>query len=135
MVKIIASYNGEKRTTLTHTPSGNSITTDAPKDNNGKGESFSPTDLLAASLGACMMTVMGIHADKNSIDLSGSAYEVIKHMAADPRRVSRLDVVINLPMHLSANQRNELEEIATGCPVKRSIHPDIDVQLKFNYNI
>ena len=96
---------------------------------------FSPTDLLAASLGACMMTVMGIHADKNAIDLSGSTYEVTKHMSADPRRVSKLDVSINLPKHLSANQRNELKETATGCPVKRSIHPDIDVQLKFNYNI
>lgn len=135
MVKITAQYLGQKRTQLTHTPSSNVITTDAPLDNNGKGEAFSPTDLMASSLGACMMTVMGIYADNNNIDLSRATFEVIKHMAANPRRVSMIDINIVLPQSLSAPIRSTLEEIAANCPVKKSIHPDIVVNLEFSYTL
>jgi putative redox protein len=133
MVEISGIYEGEKHCALTHGPSKNIIHTDAPLDNNGRGESFSPTDLLAASLGSCMMTVMGIYADKNAIDLKGSTFKMVKEMQASPRKISSITIELNLPAHLSESERSTLEKVADTCPVKLSLHPDVKIPLKFNY--
>lgn len=135
MVEITGIYEGEKHCQLTHGPSKNSIFTDAPKDNNGRGEAFSPTDLLAASLGSCMMTVMGIYADNHGIDLTGSSFKVVKEMQASPRKVSTLTIEIKMPEALSTKDREILERIADTCPVKLSLHPDLKIPLSFDYSV
>jgi len=125
-------YNGGLRTTCTHIKSGNSFETDAPVDNNGKGERFSPTDLLATSLGTCMLTVMGIRARKNGFDLDGVKIEVEKIMKADPRRVGGINLSYHFPDNLKAVDENTkilLKKIAQACPVMLSIHPDIQVNV------
>lgn len=136
MVQIDATYLGELRCSATHAPSGNVLTTDAPKDNHGLGEAFSPTDLLATALGTCMLTIMGISARKHGLDLAGAAVRVIKEMAppaTPPRRVARLTVTFTLPAHLSPEQRTALENAAKSCPVHHSLHPDLVTDLTFNY--
>lgn len=135
MVEITGIYEGEKHCQLTHGPSKNTIFTDAPKDNNGRGEAFSPTDLLAASLGSCMMTVMGIYADNHGIDLTGSSFKVVKEMQASPRKVSTLTIEIKMPEALSTKDREILERIADTCPVKLSLHPDLKIPLSFDYSV
>jgi len=125
-------YNGGLRTTCTHIKSGNSFETDAPVDNNGKGERFSPTDLLATSLGTCMLTVMGIRARKSGFDLDGVKIEVEKIMKADPRRVGGINLSYQIPHNLKALDENTkiiLKKIAQTCPVMLSIHPDIEVNV------
>ena len=125
-------YNGGLRTTCTHIKSGNSFETDAPVDNNGKGERFSPTDLLATSLGTCMLTVMGIRARKAGFDLDGVKIEVEKIMKADPRRVGGINLSYHIPDNLKAVDENTkilLKKIAQACPVMLSIHPDIQVNV------
>jgi uncharacterized OsmC-like protein len=134
MVEMNALYTGEKHCELTHGPSGAVISTDAPKDNNGRGEAFSPTDLLAASLGVCMLTVMGIQADQKGWDMKGASAKVIKEMAANPRRVSKITVHIQMPAHLNTETRSHLEKTALSCPVKYSLHPDIVLDIKFSYS-
>ncbi len=128
-------YQGDLRTIAKHIQSGNTFETDAPVDNNGRGERFSPTDLLATSLGACMMTVMGIKARDMNLELKGTRVEITKKMAADPRRVSGIEVVIHFPEALEADekQRTILERTAITCPVQMSIHPDIQIELEFNW--
>lgn len=124
------SYEGGLRTTCTHLKSGSYFETDAPTDNNGKGERFSPTDLLATSLGTCMLTVMGIKARSLGFDLDGLQVEVLKHMKADPRRISAIDLVMHIPenlVHLNREHVETLRYIADNCPVMKSIHPDIVV--------
>lgn len=135
MVKITGIYEGEKHCELTHGPSLSKIATDAPKDNFGRGEAFSPTDLAAAALGSCMMTVMGIYAEKNNIVLTGSRFSVEKHMKQNPRMISELDVQLDLPQTLSESERDTLENIALNCPVKLSLHPDIKMTIAFNYTV
>lgn len=135
MVEITGIYEGEKHCQLVHGPSKNSIFTDAPKDNNGRGEAFSPTDLLAASLGSCMMTVMGIYADNHGIDLTGSSFKVLKEMQASPRKVSTLTIELKMPAALTQKDREILERIAETCPVRLSLHPDIQIPLLFHYSI
>jgi putative redox protein len=128
MVTIQLSYQGGLRCSATHLPSGNILTTDAPVDNNGKGESFSPTDLLATGLGACMATVMGIVAERKQIPLDGLSVEVRKHMSTDtPRRISKLEVDIHMPLPADHPERALLESAARGCPVHHSLHPDIEI--------
>jgi putative redox protein len=125
-------YNGGLRTTCTHIKSGNSFETDAPVDNNGKGERFSPTDLLATSLGTCMLTVMGIRARKSGFDLDGVKIEVEKIMKADPRRVGGINLSYQIPDNLKTVDENTkviLKKIAQTCPVMLSIHPDIEVNV------
>jgi len=125
-------YNGGLRTTCTHIKSGNSFETDAPVDNNGKGERFSPTDLLATSLGTCMLTVMGIRARKSGFDLDGVKIDVEKIMKADPRRVGGINLSYQIPDNLKALDENTkiiLKKIAQTCPVMLSIHPDIEVNV------
>jgi putative redox protein len=131
----IIKYNGSLRTTAIHIRSGNSIITDAPVDNHGKGAAFSPTDLLATSLGSCMLSIMGIVAERNGIDLKNTEATVEKIMAADPRRVAQVNVTIIFPPELKADskQRQLLENAALTCPVAKSLHSDLVQSVKFEY--
>lgn len=134
MVKIKMIYEGNLRCALTHEPSGSVIHTDAPKDNMGKGEDFSPTDLLAAALGSCMLTVMGIVASRHSIDLTGTTVEVTKEMATTPvRRVGSLSVTFHMTASIPQDKRNMLETAAHSCPVHKSLHPEVKTPIKFIY--
>ncbi|HEY6975988.1 MAG TPA: OsmC family protein [Chitinophagaceae bacterium] len=129
-------YKGELRTEAMHLQSGTVIETDAPTDNQGKGEKFSPSDLLATSLGNCMMTIMGIKARNMNIDLNHTKINVSKIMKADPRRVGEIDVEFHFPGGLQLNEKQQaiLENAALTCPVAKSIHPDIILDVKFNWN-
>lgn len=134
MVEIDVAYEGDLHTTCRHGPSGRELETDAPVDNQGRGESFSPTDLLATALGTCMLTVMGIVARREGWKLEGARTRVEKHMVADPvRRVGRLVLRFELPAGFSADARTTLEEAASTCPVKQSIHPEIETELIFDW--
>jgi len=124
-------YQGSLRTKSTHQPSGDSLLTDAPIDNKGKGEAFSPTDLLASSLGSCMVTIMGIKADDLEICIDDSEITVTKHMNVDgPRRIVQLDVTISIPHKISSKHMQSLERSALECPVAKSIHPDLNINFK-----
>lgn len=133
MVQVTAIYEGEKHCELTHGPSQSRIATDAPKDNNGKGELFSPTDLVAAAMGSCMLTVMAIGAEKDGVVLKGSHAQIEKEMTAAPRRIAKLTVNLYLPKNIEAAYRKKLEDSALGCPVKRSLHPDVELPVLFHY--
>ena len=134
MVEIDIQYQGELHTRAQHGPSSATLETDAPKDNEGKGESFSPTDLLATALGSCMMTVMGIVARRHEWPLEGASVRVEKHMVADPvRRVGRLDVSFDLPAGIPEKARPVLERAAHTCPVHKSLHPDTEVKTTFHW--
>jgi len=125
MVDISIVYQGALRCAAEH-PSGAVITTDAPKDNHGKGESFSPTDLVATALGSCMLTIMGIAARKMQIDIAGTKVTVTKEMVTAPiRRIGKLTTMIALPTALNDEQKAQLEKAALTCPVHQSLHPDI----------
>lgn len=117
-------------TTATHLRSGTSIVTDAPVDNNGKGAAFSPTDLMATSLASCMLTIMGILAEKNQMNIDGTTAEVLKIMAENPRRVEGIHITMTMPAIAYADkEKSMLSHAALNCPVMKSIHPDIDVKL------
>ena len=134
MIPISITYDGDLRCTAQHGPSGAVIVTDAPVDNHGKGEAFSPTDLTATSLGCCMATVMGIVAQRKSIDLKGMKIEVGKTMTASPpRRIARLEVTLHLPIPSDHPDRELLEATAHSCPVHRSLHPEIEQVVTFVY--
>lgn len=134
MVKIDLQYQGDLRVHAKHQPSGTELHTDAPVDNQGKGESFSPTDLVATGLGSCMATIMGIVAKRHNIDLKGMKLEVEKLMSQDsPRRIVGLNVEMRIPQRPSDEQVNLLEQAALTCPVAQSIHPDIKVQTRFHW--
>lgn len=125
-------YNGGLRTTCTHLKSGSSFETDAPLDNNGKGERFSPTDLMATSLATCMITVMGIKARAMGFDLNDVKIEVLKIMKADPRRVGGIELTFHFPDALKdvdEKTKTILKNVGITCPVQLSIHPDIDVKV------
>jgi uncharacterized OsmC-like protein len=132
MVEIKLSYEGDLHCSAVHTPSGNVLVTDAPVDNNGRGQAFSPTDLLATALGSCMATVIGIVAKRKEIAVEGMAVTVRKFMSDDqPRRVIRLELDLAMPLAESHPDRKLLESAARGCPVHHSIHPDIDVVMNW----
>lgn len=133
MVAMTGIYEGEKHCTLTHGPSQNKISTDAPKDNNGRGEAFSPTDLIGAALGSCIVTTMAIYGEKHDINLKGSSFKVEKKMQLNPRMIAELVVEVTLPATLSAEQKIILEDIAHTCPVARSLHPSVLVPVTFKY--
>ena len=134
MVNIDITYEGGLHTSAVHGPSGTVIQTDAPKDNMGCGEAFSPTDLLATALGTCMMTIMGIVAQREGLSLEGSHVNVIKHMTATmPRRVAKLEVTFTLPSVIGPEQRAKLQNAAHTCPVHHSLHPDVEVVNVFNW--
>ena len=125
-------YKGELRTTAIHLKSGQQIITDAPIDNNGKGEAFSPTDLLATSLGCCMLTVMGIVAKRHNINMDGTKVEILKIMAESPRRVAEVHIDMQFPKNNYTLQEKELlERTALTCPVAKSLHPDIKQKTRF----
>ncbi|WP_296403058.1 OsmC family protein [Psychrobacter sp.] len=126
-------YKGSLRTQALHLQSNNKIITDAPVDNHGKGEAFSPTDLLATSLASCMLTIIGIKAADMHIDVIGTKAEVTKTMAAAPRRVSQINVDIYFSIDLDERAKNILEAAAYTCPVAKSIHPDIVQEVTFYY--
>lgn len=128
----IVEYEGDLRTVCTHLRSQNSFETDAPVDNNGKGERFSPTDLMATSLGTCMVTVMGIKARTMGFDLNGIKIEVEKIMKADPRRVGGINLFFHIPdtlKDLDEKTKQILKHTGNTCPVQHSIHPDIEVKV------
>lgn len=133
MVKVQAVYQGEKHTKVTHGPSGAVLETDAPKDNNGRGESFSPTDLVAAALGSCLLTVMAISAEKDGLDMKGAKANVVKEMSANPRRISRLTVVVEMPAGFPKAQREKFEAIARTCPVAKSLADHLEAPINFEW--
>ena len=134
MVEIQIVYEGQLHCSATHGPSGTVITTDAPKDNMGKGESFSPTDLVATALGTCIVTTMGIVAQRHGLDISGTKVRVEKHMVTTPiRRIGRLPVEIHVPHELSEEDRRRLENAAVTCPVHKSLHPDVEAPVTFRW--
>ena len=133
MVNITGRYLGGKRVEMRHTDSGATITTSAPKDNNGDGLLFSPTDLVAAGLGACMLTVMGIVAERNGLAIEGAHCSVDKEMSQTPRRIGKLPITLHLPATLNAEARAKLEKAALSCPVHHSLHPEIEASVSFVY--
>jgi len=131
-VDIQVTYEGGLRCKAVHGPSGESLLTDAPADNQGQGASFSPTDLVPTSLGACILTTMAIMAERRGIDLSGARVDVQKHMVADPqRRIARLPVTLTMPPGIPAEFRDRLEKAAHTCPVHRSLGADVDAPIEF----
>lgn len=136
MVKIESTYDGELRCTSIHTPSGNSLQTDAPVDNNGKGETFSPTDLVATALGNCMATIMGIVAQRKDIDIAGMTISVEKFMSEKaPRRISKLAVTINVPLPQDCPHKELFENAALTCPVHQSLHPTVEIPITWNWGV
>lgn len=135
-VEIDIVYEGQLRCAATHGPSHATLATDAPVDNHGKGESFSPTDLVATALGTCVMTIMGIVAERHQIDLTGTRIHVTKEMVQQPiRRIGRLPVTVTIPAgqaaKVAAADRTKLETAARHCPVHQSLHPEIDSPIEF----
>jgi uncharacterized OsmC-like protein len=127
------TYVGDLRTSSIHLQSGSEIISDAPLDNNGKGEAFSPTDTVANGLASCMFTVMGIKARDLGVDFSGSSAEVTKVMAAEPRRISEIHVIFNMNLKADEKTKTILERTALTCPVHFSLHPDIKKEIVFNW--
>lgn len=128
------TYQNNLRTAAIHLRSGNEILTDAPLDNRGKGEAFSPTDLLATSLGSCILTIMGIKATDKKIDMTGATAEVNKIMGSNPRRIARLEITIQMPDNqFSEKEKKILAAAAHGCPVGKSLHPDLEEVIQINW--
>lgn len=129
-------YEGNLRTVATHLQSGTVIETDAPTDNHGKGERFSPSDLVATALGNCMLTIMGIKAREMNVDLTGTTLDITKIMASEPRRIGGVKVLFHFPEGLKTNekQRTILERAAMTCPVIESLNPDMQKEVEFNWN-
>ena len=134
MVEIQIAYQGNLRCSARHVDSGVTLLTDAPKDNMGNGESFSPTDLVATALGTCMLTIMGIAAQRMEVDLSGATAVVTKEMSQAPiRRIARLAVTLRVPARLTEEQRQKLQNAAMTCPVHKSLHPDVQTPINFQW--
>ena len=135
MTKMLTIYKGNLRNEVTHLQSGTRILTDAPLDNHGKGESFSPTDLLASSLGCCMLTIMGISAQSYGFTLEGTKVETEKIMGTDPRRVVEIKIDFHFPegSNFTPQQKRIIESAAKTCPVANSLHPDLKKTINFNW--
>jgi len=127
-------YQNNLRTEAEHIASGEKIITDAPVDNNGKGEAFSPTDLVATALGSCMITIMAISANKYDIDVAGTNASVKKIMGSDPRRINEIAIDINMNKNIEEKDRKRLERAALACPVHKSLHPDLEKRIRFIYS-
>jgi putative redox protein len=134
MVTITATYEGDLCCTAVHGPSSARLQTDAPKDNEGLGRFFSPTDLVATALGTCILTTMGLVARRHGIDLKGASVRVEKHMQSAPRRIARLPVEVRVTGTFTAEQQKLLEQTAHACPVHKSLHPDIDAPITLHWN-
>ena len=127
-------YVGKLRTSSTHLNSGKNIITDAPTDNNGKGEAFAPTDLVSSALCSCMTTVMGICAEKGNFEMPNSTAKITKIMSADPRKIKEIKVELNFEKNsLTDTQKNKLISVGKNCPVAKSLHPDIKQSILFNF--
>ncbi len=126
-------YKGDLRCECIHSQSSESVITDAPVDNHGKGESFSPTDHVATALGSCMLTVMGIKAKELKVEMQDSVAAVTKIMASDPRRISEIKVTFNMNGNADQRARLILERVAHTCPVRNSLHPEIKLDVNFNW--
>ncbi len=129
------TYTGGLRTTCEHVASGNQFITDAPVDNNGLGQAFSPTDTVATALASCMLTMMGIKANGMPEQLEGAYAEITKHMASDPRRIKKIEVTLFMPASVSDKNRKILENTARTCPVLYSIHPEIEKVISFHWTL
>ena len=134
MSKANIVYQNNLRTEAEHIATGEKIITDAPVDNNGKGEAFSPTDLVSTALGSCMITIMAISANKYDIDVSGTDASVKKIMGFDPRRISEISIDINMNKNIEEKDRKRLERAALACPVHKSLHPDLEKKIRFIYS-
>lgn len=126
-------YKGQLRTSAVHLQSNSTIITDAPIDNHGKGEAFSPTDLVATALASCLMTIMGIKAESMDIDLTDTSASIKKHMSITPRRISEVEVVVNMNKNYDDKTRKLLEAAALTCPVAQSLHPELKQSISFVY--
>ena len=125
-------YKGDLRCECTHLQSGTVIETDAPTDNRGKGERFSPTDTVCVALATCMITTMGIRAADMQINLQDTKIDVTKHMLSEPRRIGKIEITLHLPaLNLDEKDRKVLEKIGDNCPVMKSIHPDLITEVKY----
>ncbi|MCL3780041.1 OsmC family peroxiredoxin [Prolixibacteraceae bacterium JC049] len=134
MTTIVSKYLGDLRTECEHVQSGNKVLTDAPCDNQGKGEYFSPTDLLATSLGSCILTIMGIKARDNNIDIKGTELHITKIMASDPRRVDEVKMEFNFPdKEYTADEKALIESVAGTSPVPLSVHTNLKQSIVFNW--
>ena len=135
MTKMRTQYLGNLRTEIEHIQSGNTITTDAPLDNNGKGEFFSPTDMFASSLGSCMLTIIGIAANTHGFSIDGTTLEIEKIMAANPRRVAEIKIDVHFPKdaNYTDKQKRIIEAAAKTCPVANSLHPDVIKSINYIY--
>lgn len=129
-VKITAVYSGDDRVELTHGPTGSKLVTDLPPDNGGRGRNFSPTDLSAASVASCILTIMAKVAERDGIKFEGASIEIEKHMQENPRRIAKLIGHITLPAGLEPKQREKLLACVKACPVSRSLLPEIPIELK-----
>ena len=127
------TYVGDLRTVCIHLQSGTQILTDAPTDNHGKGEAFSPTDLVATALGSCMVSIMGIKSRDLEVDLKDSTVSITKIMQAEPRKIAKIEVIINMSIETSEKNKTILERAAMTCPVLLSLHPDIEKDVVFNW--
>ena len=132
MATVSAKYLGDLRVECVHNQSGTKIITDAPTDNQGKGEAFSPTDLCATALGACAMTIIGIYAKNHGVDVTGTEVEITKTMSADPRRIGKIEVVFKMPPRsYSAKEKTIMERCTASCPVHMTLHPDVEQVFTF----
>jgi putative redox protein len=134
MATATGTYLGDRRTEVQHLASGQTFITDAPTDNNGRGEAFSPTDTVCAALSSCMMTLMGIYAQREGVDLKGMRSEITKHMGTDPRRIIKIEISFVWPNPAATDHQKEmLRRAALTCPVAKSLHPDIEQAISFNF--
>lgn len=134
MADITAKYLGDLRVECVHQQSGTVLVTDAPKDNNGKGEAFCPTDLCATALAACAMTIIGIYAKQHDVDVTGTEISITKVMSASPRRIGKIEVVLDMPdREYTDRQKAAIEHCAHSCPVHLSLHPDVEQEFVFRW--
>lgn len=134
MPNVKATYLGDLRVESTHLASGTTIISDAPVDNQGKGESFSPTDLCVTALASCAMIIIGIYGKTHNVDVTGTEVDITKTMSADPRRIGKIEVVFNMPdREYSPKQKTMIERAAHTCPVHLSLHPDVEQIFTFNW--
>ena len=135
MVKTKTTYEGGLHCSMVHEPSGATLSTDAPVDNNGKGEAFCPTDLCATALAACAMTIIGIYGRNHGVDVTGTTIEISKTMSANPRRIGRIEVIFNMPdRDFSEKEKTMIERAAHTCPVHLSLHPDTEQVFTFKWS-
>lgn len=134
-VGITGKYLGTKKVHLVHEPSGEVLVTEAPKDNGGEGKSFSPTDLVAAAYGSCVMTTIAIVAERSGLSVEGMHMRVEKQMQSEPRRIGNIPLTVHMPKALSEQDRQKLERAGLACPVHKSLHPDVKAEITFLYDV